>query len=423
MSEGSVGQEQTRSNNDGRVIRMGFVGVGDQGSSHLDIALGIPGVEVVALCDTDDGYLYQAKKWVEEAGQAPPRLYNRGATDFKRLCAEEDLDVVVCCTPWEWHAPVCVEAMKNNKNVVCEVPLVQTIEEAWEIVETHESTGYWATLGFKPIHSALIHMVRQGLFGDILAAEGGYVHDLRLVKFDPEREPWRLQHSLDRNGNLYPDHPTTWAIPLMDINHGDRFEYLVSMSSRAQCLKEFAIQYFGEASPYANLEIKLGDYNATLIRTANGKVFNLTHDTSTPHPRENYRLQGSKGAFMRSAGVNRIYLDGRTQLSRSRWRGEHAWEDAADYLAEYEHPLIKEYNPPERAAIRGHSGGGRRTPYVWHRLVQALREGRVTDFDVYDSVTSSVITPLTEESVANRSKVVEFPDFTKGKWKDARYCS
>lgn len=401
---------ETGSNESQKEIRLGFVGVGDQGSTHLDTMLGIPGVKVVALCDTDDAYLYRAKRWVEESGQPAPRLYGGDKDAYKRLCAKEDLDAIICATPWEYHAPVCLEAMRNGKNTVCEVPLVVTIDEAWEIIETYESTGYWATLGFKPIHTTLTNMVHNGLFGDIIAAESGYIHDLRLVKFDPEREPWRLQPSLERNGNLYPDHPTTWAIPLMDINHGDRFEYLVSMSSRAQNLKDFARHYYGENNYYANKEFKLGDYNATLIRTVNGKVFNLIHDTSTPHPREMPRLQGTKGVLLRSNEFgNRIYIDGISPESDK-------WEDAAPYEKEYEHPLLKAYNPPERAALRGHSGGATKTPYTAYRLIKALREGRVTDFDVYDSVTSSAISALTERSVAEGSKPVEFPDFTRGKW-------
>ncbi|MDW7656215.1 MAG: Gfo/Idh/MocA family oxidoreductase [Bacillota bacterium] len=393
-----------------KVIKVGIVGVGDQGSSHLDIMLGMPGVLVKALCDTDDGYLYRARKWVEEAGQPSPKLYGQHKNAYQRLCSEEDLDLVICTTPWEHHSKICLEAMKNNKNAVCEVPIVLTLEEAWQIVETYESTGYWATLGFKPIHSPLLNMIRLGLLGDVLYAEGGYIHDLRLVKFDPEREPWRLQHSIDRNGNLYPDHPATWAIPLLDINHGDRFDYLVSMSSRAQSLNEYAAHYYGESNYYATKEMKQGDYNATLIRTVKGKVFNLTFDTNTPHPRSIYRLQGTRGTYLRSMEFgNKIYLDGRSQTNEK-------WEDAAAYEKEYEHPLMKAYKPDERAVIRGHSGGSNKTPYFAYRLIKALREGHVTDFDVYDSVTSSVISALTEESVANGSVPVTFPDFTRGKW-------
>src|SRR5690625_5085011 len=136
---------------------------------------------------------------VEAFGQPSPTLYGDGPTAFRRMCEEEDLDAVVCATSWEWHAPVCLAAMNNGKHVACEVPLMVTLEEAWELVETYESTGRWASIvlgGFPDL--TLLNMVRQGVLGDIIHVESGYIHDLRLVKFDPEREPWRLQHAIDR---------------------------------------------------------------------------------------------------------------------------------------------------------------------------------------------------------------------------------
>jgi predicted dehydrogenase len=397
-------------------VRLGFVGVGDRGSWHLDAALGIPGVEVVALCDIAPHYLDRARQWVESAGQPTPRLYNRSDTDFERLCGEEDLDCVICSTPWEWHAPVCLAAMNNEINAVSEVPIILTLDEAWQIVETWEKTGYWATLGLEGFRSLTVsNMAWQGVFGDIIHAEAGYVHDLRLVKFDPEREPWRLWHSINRNGNLYPDHPMSAIMPAMDINHGDRFDYLVSVSSKSGSLNLFAAEYHGSDHPTAGTAMKLGDYNATLIRTANGKMITLNFDTNTPHPRSFYRLQGTKGVYWsdqyRPTKTARIYLDG---ISRK----EHAWEPAAPYLERYEHSIEKEYNPPRRTALRGHGGNIARTPIEWHRLIRALREGVVPDWDVYDSVTSSVISPLTEQSVTAGGASVDFPDFTRGRWKE-----
>lgn len=392
-------------------LRLGFVGVGDRGSWHLDVALGIPGIEIPALCDINNAYLYRAKRWVEDAGMPAPRLYNRSETDFERLCAEEDLDAIICSTPWEWHVPACLAAMRNGKHAVCEVPMVVTVDEAWELVETYENTGKWATLGFKDAHTALSNMVYQGVFGEILHCESGYVHDLRLVKFDPEREPWRLKHSVHRNGNLYPDHPITNMMPVMDINAGDRFEYMVSMSSKAIMLNEYARFFYGEDHPYATQPMALGDYNVTLIRTAGGSMITLNHDTNTPHPREEFRMQGTQGVYFRQGGFgSKIYLDGVSPE-------EHQWEDAAPYLEKYEHPITRNYDPPERTTIRGHGSSSRRTPLEWHRVVAALREDTMTDFDVYDSVTSSVISPLSERSVGMNGRPVDFPDFTRGKWK------
>ena len=394
-----------------RPIKLGFVGVGDRGSYHLDIALGIEGVEIPAVCDINPSVLNRAKRWIEESGKPTPKLYGRGRTDFERLCAEEDLDCIICSTSWKEHAAILLSAMRNGKNAISEVPVIQTVDEAWELVETFESTGKWGTLGFKGVNSTLSNMIHKGVLGDIIHCEGGYVHDLRLVKFDPEREPWRLQHSVDRNGNLYPDHPTCRLMPLMDVNHGDRFDHLVSMSSKAVMLNAYADLFFGPNHPYAKKPMNQGDYNCTLLRTVNGKVYTLNFDTNTPHPRGLTRIQGTKGVYFSSRGIGAfIYLDG---ISPS-----HRWEPAEKYMKEYEHPLQKAYTPPPREAIRGHGGGQRGTPFSWHRLMLALREGRITDFDVYDSVTSSAIIPLTEMSVAKNSEPVDFPDFTRGKWKE-----
>ncbi len=393
-----------------RPLRLGFVGVGDRGSYHLDIALGMDSIEVPAICDINPAVLHRAKSWIEETGKPPPRLYGESRTDFERLCAEEELECVICSTSWKAHAAVLLSAMRNGKNAIAEVPIIQTLDEAWEIVETHESTGKWATLGFKGVHSTLSNMIHQGVFGEIIHCEGGYIHDLRLVKFDPEREPWRLQHSVDRNGNLYPDHPTCRLMPLMDVNHGDRFDHLVSMSSKAVNLNRYAELFYGPDHPYATEPMKQGDYNCTLLRTYNGKVYTLNFDTNTPHPRGLTRIQGTKGVYFSSRGIGQfIYLDG---VSPS-----HQWEPAEKYMKDYVHPVDAAYKPRPRRSIRGHGGGQTTTPISWHRLVAALREGRITDFDVYDSVTSSAIIPLTEASVAN-GEPVDFPDFTRGKWKE-----
>jgi predicted dehydrogenase len=437
LSESGLGAQASSD----KPVRLGFVGVGNRGSYHLDCALGIEGVDVLAVCDVDDKALYRAKRWVEAAGQPSPRLYGDSKTAFKALCEKETLDCIICCTPWEYHAQMCVAAMKNGKHAVSEVPIIITLEEAWEVVETHEKTGRWATLGLEGFGDlTLMNMVRKGLLGDVLHAEGGYVHDLRMVKFNPLEEPWRLQHSVSRNGNLYPDHPMARIMPLLDVNHGDRFDTLVSMSTKAVMLNRYAALKYGEKHPYATQKMAQGDVNVSLIHTMGGKMVTLNFDTETPHPREFFRLQCTKGVFQsgvslpsatqaaalppaqtaaRAPGMygrrgGMIYIDGRSPV-------DDQWESAEPYYEEYQHPYLKAYNPrPRKSALRGHGGGGTVTPVNWERLVAALRAGRMPDYDVYDSVTSSAISPLSEKSVAGGSVPVAFPDFTKGKWQTAK---
>ncbi len=402
-----------------KTIKLGFLGLGGRGQYHLSSALGIPGVEVPALCEIREDRLSETKKWVEDSGRPTPRLYDRGTDDYKRLCETEELDAVIISTPWEYHAPMCLSAMRNGKHAVSEVPIILTLDEAWEIMETWEKTGKWATIALEQalLESSdglsVINMIQKGLLGDIIHAEGGYVHDLRFVKFNDEREPWRLQHSIDRNGNLYPDHPMNRILPALDINHGDKIDYLVSMSSKSGMLNEYAATYPGEKSKYAKVKMTQGDYNATLIRTVNGKMITLNFDTNTPHPREHFRIQGTKGVYFNMAGEPKIYIEGISPRA-------HAWEPAANYLEEYEHPLIKNYDPPARiwGSTRGHGGHSNKTPITWDLLIKALRENEMPVWDVYDSLTHSTISPVTEESVANNGRPVKFPDFTKGKWKD-----
>ncbi len=413
LSQQAVAQNKAKSSQDSKNIRLGFIGIGGRGQYHLTSALGIEGVEVPAICEIKPERLYTAKRWIEDSGRSTPKLYD-GPEDYKRLCEEEDLDAVIICTPWDLHAPMCLAAQRNNKHAVSEVPMLLTVDEAWEILETYEKTGKWATIGLEGFGQlAVLNMIQNGLLGEILHAETGYVHDLRLVKFDPNEEPWRLQHSIDRNGNLYPDHPMNKMLPALDINHGDRIDYLVSMSSKAVMLNKYAALNYGENSHYAKIKMNQGDYNASLIRTVNGKMITLNFDTNTPHPREHYRIQGTKGVFFSMAGESKIYIEGQSPK-------EHQWEPADKYLEEYQHQMIKNYNPPKRIWQGGGGHGGRsdQTPITWHRLIEALRENRMPDWDIYDSITSSAISPITEESVAKNGEPVNFPDFTKGKWKN-----
>jgi predicted dehydrogenase len=402
ISAGGLGLAASGFAEQAKPVRLGFVGVGNRGSYHLDCALGMEGVEVVALCDIDDQKLYRAKRWVEESGRPTPHLYGDSRNAYLQLCEKESLDCIICCTPWQYHAPVCVAAMKNGKNAVSEVPIVITMEQAWEIVETHETTRKWATMGLEGYGDlTLMNMVRKGLMGDVLHAEGGYVHDLRMVKFSPTEEPWRLEHSATRNGNLYPDHPMAGIMRLLDINHGDRFDRLVSMSSKAVMLAKYAALKYGETSPYATRTYAQGDVNVTLLHTEGGKMVTLNFDTDTPHPREFFRLQCTKGVYMRGMMIPRtrdssqaaepgtrrssaasqdaqagapavsaaraaggygsgrggmIYIDGRSPV-------DDQWEPAEPYYQEYQHPFLKTYKAtPRKAALRGHGGGSIITP-------------------------------------------------------------
>ena len=389
-------------------VRIGFVGVGGQGTTHVENLVTIPGVRITAVCDIDASHAANAARIITAAGQAPPTLYTRGPTDFLRLCQTEDLDLVFTATPWEWHVPVCVAAMRNGKHAATEVPAAVTLEECWQLVEEAEKYQKHCVMmencNYDRMELMVLNMVRQGVFGEILHAEGGYLHDLREVKFAGEGEGlWRRAHATRRNGNLYPTHGLGPVANCLNINRGDSFAYLVSMSGPSRGLQEYALEHFPPDAPQRKETYVLGDVNQSLIKTANGRTILVGHDTNLPRPYSRiHQVQGTRGLFQ--GYPSRVYVEGRSP--------QHQWETPDKYLPEFEHPLWR--FDQAKNATTGH--GGMDFLEDW-RLIKCLREGLPTDMNVYDAAALSCVTALSEWSVANGSKPIDFPDFTRGRWK------
>jgi predicted dehydrogenase len=390
------------------VVRVGFVGVGLQGGSHVRNFLKLDGVEIVSLCDIDEVRLEEVAGWVAEDGRPRPRLYGRTDTDFVRMCETEDLDLVFTATPWEWHVPVCVAAMENGKHAATEVPAAYTLEDCWKLVETAEARQKHCVMmencNYDRPEMLVFHMARQGLFGEILHAECGYLHDLRAIKFEDAHEGlWRRWHSTQRNGNLYPTHGLGPVANVMDNNRGDRFAYLVSMGSPSRGLQEWAREHYPPDDPKREEVYVLGDVNTSLIKTAMGRTIAVVHDTNLPRPYSRiHKVQGTRGLF--HGYPDRLHIEGRSP--------QHQWEEMAAYLEEFDHPLWKDLDRMSQGA--GHGGMDFIEDY---RLVKCLHEGLPTDMNVYDAASISAVQPLSVWSVANGSRPVDFPDFTRGKWK------
>jgi hypothetical protein len=377
------------------------------GGAHVRNFLGLEGIEIVALCDIDSARNEEVSSWVTDDGRAPPAMYGRHETDFVRMCETEDLDLVFTATPWEWHVPVCVSAMENGKHAATEVPATYTTDDCWRLVEYAEKYRKHCVMmencNYDRPEMMVFHMARLGLFGDILHAECGYLHDLREIKFSEVGEGlWRRAHSMVRDGNLYPTHGLGPVANVMDINRGDQFEYLVSMSSPSQGLQEWAMANYPENHLKRRERYVLGDVNTTMIKTVRGRTIYLSHDTNLPRPYSRiHMVQGTKGLFQ--GYPHRVHIEG---LSPG-----HEWQDWMDLRDKYDHPLWKDLEEQSEGA--GHGGMDFIEDY---RLVKCLREGKPTDMNVYDAAAMSVITPLSEWSVANRSRPIDVPDFTRGRW-------
>jgi predicted dehydrogenase len=367
-------------------VRIGLVGIGGRGTVLLKILLDLEGVEVKAVCDIIEEWVVRAQNLVTAAGRAKPTGYARGETDFQRLCETEDVDLVINATrPWKWHVPISVAAMTAGKHAATEVPAAETIDGCWQLVETAEKTHKYCPIlenccYFRNV--MLVHsMLRQGVFGELRHCEAGYQHYIA----DPATAG-RVREGKPRSANAYPTHPLGPVAQWLDINRGNRFDYLVSMSADGTRSRD-------------------ADINTSLLRTVNGQTVTLYYDTKLPRPYDLiYRVQGTKGIY--SATLEQIYIEGRSRQSVT-------WEPMDAYYKEFENPLWKAWG--EKALSRGGHGGA--DWMTLYRLIRALRTGSAPDIDVYDAATWSCITELSEKSVASRSSPQDFPDFTRGRWK------
>lgn len=391
----------------GRRVPIGVIGLGSRGLPQLDLLLGMPDVEVVAVCDTYEDRVLQAQEHVKkQRGTCPV-----GTCDYHEVNARGDIEAVVIMTSWTTHIAIAVDAMENGKIPAMEVGGASSIEECWLLVRTSERTGKPVMLlencCYGQEEMALLNMVKLGLFGELVHCRGGYQHDLRdeIGNGDLNRH-YRQENFLHRNGELYPTHELGPIAKYLNINRGNRMLTLVSMASKA--VGEHAwLKANRPDSPLCQARFNQGDVVTTLIQCANGETVVLTHDCSLPRPysRGGY-LQGSKGLWEED---NRgIYLEGHTQPDE---HGDHLFEPDKPYMEKYRHPLWRAY---KEFGLRGGHGG--MDYLVMRAFIESIQNGRAFPIDVYDTASWMAVTCLSEQSVAMGSLPVPIPDFTDGRW-------
>ena len=374
--------------------------------------MGVPNVRITALCDTVPEKVEMAVQVMRKAGHDyEPARFTSGPNAYEALVKRDDIDLVYTATPWEWHVPIVLAAMNAGKHAATEVPAAYTLDDCWKLVDTSERTRRHCLMmencnyGYNEL--LVLTMVKAGVFGELQHAGAAYNHDLRAILFENKDEGlWRRRHHTLRDSNLYPTHGLGPVAFMLGINRGDRFDYLVSMSSPALGLAKWRDDHEPKDSPKWKERYVAGDLSSSLIKTAKGRTIRLEHDVSSPRPYSRINsIQGTKGIFEDYPA--RIYVEGEG--------AEHRWASIDSYKAKYEHTLWRELGA--KASSGGHGG----MDYVMaYRLVQCLREGLVPDFDVYDAAAWSAPGPLSEMSVAKGSAPMKFPDFTRGKWTEAR---
>jgi predicted dehydrogenase len=404
-------------------LRVGMIGVGLRGTNHLNNLMQRNDILVTAICDIDPKRISNALGIIEKSGKNKPEVFGKYDYDYRNLLALKEVDAVIISTPWLWHTRMAKDSMLAKKYTGLEVSAANTLEECWDLVNTHEQTGthlmILENVNYRRDVLAVLNMVKQNVFGELVHFRCGYQHDLRFVKLNDGKSAygkgvefgekgisesvWRTQHSLLRNADVYPTHGAGPIATMCDVNRGNRFLSLTANATKGIGLHDYIVKNGGENHPNAKLKFKQGDVITSTIETANGETIIVTHDCNLPRPYSlGFRVQGANGLW--EVDGNRIYIDGQSKTP-------HEWDAADEWLKKYDHPLWKKYG--EKAMGAGHGG---MDYFVINAFVESAKQNIAPPMDAYDAAAWSAITPLSELSIENNGEPQDFPDFTRGHW-------
>ena len=413
-----------------QTVRVGFVGVGRRGIWAVWRFSNIPGVKIVGLCDYHAENAEKPQKHLRDAGLAPATIYS-GEKGYEELCKRPDVDLIYIATDWNHHFPVAKFAMENGKHVALEVPAAMNLEQCWDLIDMSEKNRLHCFIlencCYDFYEMKTLSMKQDGLFGEIIRAEGAYLHDLSKSWKGYWQDPndndidnlhWRLKYNMENRGDVYPTHGLGPVAQCMDIHRGDRFTTLIAMDTESfvgkECVKEMSGKY--------PKEFRSGDHTTTLMRTANGKVIEIQHNVMTPQPYNRmFKLTGTKG-YATKYPTEEFALAGDalkgTDAPKMDNINAHNFlnsEQKKALMEKYRHPILDKY--AEKGRDMGHGG----MDYVMDsRLVYCLQNGLPLDIDVYDMAEWCALTELGALSMDNNCAAVTFPDFTRGHWNEMK---
>ncbi|MEO0514190.1 MAG: Gfo/Idh/MocA family oxidoreductase [Planctomycetota bacterium] len=394
-------------------VRVGLIGVGDRGGTHARLILGMNDIEIRAVADPHAPAAQRIRASARAAGKPEPTLYTDGEHDYRKLLERDDIDAVIISTPWKWHEPQGVEAMRAGKHAFIEVPLGLSVDEMWSLIETSEQTGVHCMMlenvNYGCDELLALNLCRQQIFGDLLHAEAAYIHDLRSQMNDVEwgTGSWRTAYHAHTQGNLYPTHGLGPVAQYMNLGRtDDRFDVITSMGSPALGRNLYAQEHLPDGHPHRAMNYTCSDMNTSVIRTAMGRTIMVQYDTTSPRPYTRHNLiQGTRGCL--ASFPSRVAVEG--------WGDTHDWiegEAFAEMEAKYEHPLWTRMG--EEAKKAGGHGG---MDYIMlRRIVECLQAGEPMDQTVYEGADWSVVRPLSEASANAGGTPMAFPDFTRGRY-------
>lgn len=392
-----------------REFNVGIIGLGSRGTDLTKhIVMPRDYVKVTAICDEyQDRVDAMANHIVAEGGQKPYTT-----TNWEELIDRGQIDVLFVFTAWENHIPAAIRSMKAGIPVAVEVGGAYSVNQLWHLVQVYEETLTPIMLlencCYGRTEMMLLNMIDQGVFGDIIHAEGGYLHDLRdEISYGIENRHYRLRNYLKRNSENYPTHELGPIAQMLGINRGNRMLSLISNASGAIGLNSYIKEKKSDDDTLLHARFNQGDVVTTLVTCANGETITLKLDTTLPrYYSRGLLVQGTKGMY--NEENDSIFLEGVNDQDHFYWN-KH-WGNAVEYREKYESETWQRFL---NDGVRGGHGG--MDWLVFDAFFEALDSNSPMPIDVYDMASWMSITPLSEESLATGQRVA-IPDFTNGMW-------
>ena len=402
-------------------VRVGFIGLGMRGPGAVQRFTHIPGTKIVALCDLHADRVEKSQQILDNAGLPRAAEYSGSVDAWKQLCKRDDINLVYIATDWKHHAEMMIYAMEQGKHVACEVPAAMNLDEIWRVINTAEKMQVHCMQLENCVYDffelTTLNMAQHGLFGEVLHAEGAYIHNLAEY-WDMYEGDWRMEYNRKHRGDVYATHGLGPVCQVLDIHRGDKMNYLVAMDTKPVNIPEYLIEKRGMDRDSA-YQVANGQHTMTIIRTEKGKTIQIQHDVASPRPYSRmYQVSGTKG-FANKYPVEGYALEGEAlqdgtvanheDLNTHSFVSEKVKKELMD---KYKHRILQELEAKAKE-VGGHGGMDFIMDY---RLVYCLRNGLPLDMDVYDLAEWCCLADLGHISIENNSAPVAVPDFTRGNW-------
>lgn len=277
-------------------IKVGIIGMGYIGESHIEAIRRIGCCELYAVADTN-----------AELAKAKAEFYGieKCYSNVEDLLADPEIDAVHNCTPNFLHLPINKEIIKSGKHLFSEKPLCMNYEEASELVELKKQypdsvAGVNFNYRLNPMVQEIKHRIADGKIGDVRIMTGSYQQDWLLYDTDYS---WRLEPEVSGNSCAIADIGSHWMDAVQHVTGHKITEVMADLKTVIPVRKKpkNQTQTFTSSTcaEYDEVQIKNEDYGAVMFHTDKGAtgVYHVSELAAGHGCYFNFEINGSKASL------------------------------------------------------------------------------------------------------------------------------